>query len=112
MKGVDLEVAPGELVAVMGPSGSGKTTLLGLAGGLDQPTGGHVVVEGVDLASLSRRALAAMRRRRIGYVFQELNLLAGLTAAENVTLPLELDGVPYRSARPQAMAALAEVGMA
>lgn len=109
---VSLSVEAGELVAVMGPSGSGKSTLLHLAGGLDQPTGGQVVVEGVDLASLTGRALAGLRRRSIGYVFQELNLLAGLTAAENVSLPRELDGASYRSARREAVTALAEVGMA
>lgn len=109
---VSLAVAPGELVAVMGPSGSGKTTLLTLAGGLDSPTAGSVTVEGVTLGGLGRRALAELRRRRIGYVFQELNLIATLTAAENVALPRELDGVRTRRARRQARAALDEVGMA
>ena len=93
LRGVSLAVAPGEFVAVMGPSGSGKSTLLNLAGGLDAPTSGEVVVEGEVLGTLSRRGLAAVRRRRVGYVFQDLNLLPSLTAAENVGLPLELDGV-------------------
>ncbi|MEH1013825.1 ABC transporter ATP-binding protein [Micromonospora sp. CPCC 206060] len=107
LRGVDLTVAPGELVAVMGPSGSGKSTLLNLAGGLDRPTRGTVLVAGQPLAGLNRRQLAALRRRRIGYVFQQLNLLPGLTVDENVALPLELDGVPVRRARQLAQATLA-----
>jgi putative ABC transport system ATP-binding protein len=110
--GVTLTVQSGELVAVMGPSGSGKSTLLNLAGGLDRPTSGEVVVDGTVLGTCGRRALAALRRRRVGYVFQDLNLLASLTAAENVSLPLELDGMSVRQARPIALAALAEVDMA
>ena len=108
---VSVDVEAGELVAVMGPSGSGKTTLLSLAGGLDHPSSGTVCVEGVDLAGLGRAPLARMRRRRIGYVFQQLNLIDGLTASENVALPLELDGVGKRGARDQAMQALDLVGL-
>ncbi|GAA4253345.1 ABC transporter ATP-binding protein [Dactylosporangium darangshiense] len=111
LRGVSLSVAPGELVAVMGPSGSGKSTLLNLAGGLDRPTAGGVAVEGRRLESLGRRELAALRRRSIGYVFQDLNLLPALTAAENVALPLELDGVPLRRARREALSALADVDL-
>ncbi|HEX6675523.1 MAG TPA: ABC transporter ATP-binding protein [Actinomycetes bacterium] len=111
LRGVTLRVQAGELVAVMGPSGSGKSTLLNLAGGLDRPTEGEVVVDGTQLGGLSRRALAALRRRRIGYVFQDLNLLAALTAAENAALPLELDGVGARQARRRALAALADVDL-
>ncbi|HEY1178111.1 MAG TPA: ABC transporter ATP-binding protein [Phytomonospora sp.] len=110
LKGVSLEVAAGELVAVMGPSGSGKSTLLNLAGGLDRPTSGTVSVDGQDLAGV--RDLAALRRRSVGYVFQDLNLIASLTAAENVMLPRELDGVPARRARKEAMAVLGEVDLA
>jgi len=99
---VSLAVGPGEMVAVMGPSGSGKSTLLHLAGGLDRPDAGSVVVEGTDLVGLSRVALAALRRRAIGYVFQDFNLIPALTAAENVSLPRELDGVPARRARTEA----------
>jgi putative ABC transport system ATP-binding protein len=109
---VTLAVAPGELVAVMGPSGSGKSTLLNLAGGLDAPTSGSVVVDGVRLGDLSTRALAAVRRRSIGYVFQDLNLLPALTAAENVSLPRELDGVSLREARVEAMKTLERFGLA
>src|SRR3954466_6093967 len=109
---VSMSVQPGELVAVMGPSGSGKSTLLNLAGGLDRPTAGDVVVDGQQLGALSLRALAALRRRAIGYVFQDLNLLPALTAAENVSLPRELDGVPLRRAREEALAVLDRFGLA
>jgi putative ABC transport system ATP-binding protein len=109
---VTLAVEAGELVAVMGPSGSGKSTLLNVAGGLDRVTSGEVVVSGVGLSSLSVGDLAALRRSAVGYVFQELNLVGGLTAAENVALPLELDGVSARQARQQALQALRLVGLA
>ncbi|WFE55014.1 MULTISPECIES: ABC transporter ATP-binding protein [unclassified Micromonospora] len=111
LQGVSLAVRPGELVAVMGPSGSGKSTLLALAGGLDRPTGGEVRVEGQPLGALDRRGLAQLRRRRIGYIFQQLNLLGSLSALENVALPLELDGTSGRRARALARAALTEVGL-
>ena len=103
---VSLAIEPGELVAIMGPSGSGKSTLLALAGALDRPSAGRVSVDGQDLATLDERALAALRRRTIGYVFQDLNLLPGLTALENVALPLELDGQPLAAARDEARRAL------
>jgi putative ABC transport system ATP-binding protein len=112
LDGVSLTVQPGELVAVMGPSGAGKSTLLHLAGGLDHPTSGTIQVTGTDLGGLGRAGLAALRRRRVGYVFQELNLIAALTAAENVALPRELDGVRARTARTEALAALELVGVA
>jgi putative ABC transport system ATP-binding protein len=111
LSGVDLAVAAGELVAVMGPSGSGKSTLLTCAGGLDRPTSGEVLVDGQDLVTLNRNAVAALRRRRIGYVFQDFNLIPALTAAENVSLPLELDGARSRTVRKQSEKALAEVGI-
>jgi putative ABC transport system ATP-binding protein len=112
LRGISLGVLPGELVAVMGPSGSGKSTLLNLAGGLDAPTGGTVCVEGTDLGGLSRTELAALRRRSVGYVFQDFNLIPALTAAENVALPRELDGVRPRAARREAVEALEEVRLA
>ncbi len=111
LRGVDLAVHAGELVAVMGPSGSGKSTLLHVAGGLDTPTSGQVFVEGRDLAALSAAQVAAVRRRSVGYVFQDLNLLPSLSALENVSLPLELDGVRGGMARRAARAALDEVGV-
>jgi len=111
LDGVSLTVHPGEFVAVMGPSGSGKSTLLNIAGGLDRPTAGEVRVEGTALTGLSRAGLARLRRRSIGYVFQSLNLLASLTALENVMLPLELDGVGTRRARRDSAGALASVGL-
>ncbi|MGZ4619896.1 MAG: ABC transporter ATP-binding protein [Frankiaceae bacterium] len=111
LRGVDLTVEPGELVAVMGPSGSGKSTLLTIAGSLEEPSGGEVLVGGVALARLSRGQQAALRRRAIGYVFQDFNLLAGLTAAENVSLPLELDGQSVRTARSAALSALERLGL-
>ncbi len=106
---VSLGVAPGEMLAVMGPSGSGKTTLLSLAGGLDSPTTGTVSVLGEDLATLSAAQLARLRRNRVGYVFQQYNLVDGLTAIENVALPLELDGVHRRRANELATTALESV---
>jgi putative ABC transport system ATP-binding protein len=111
LRGINLDVFPGELVAVMGPSGSGKSTLLTIAGGLDLPTSGRVVVEGTDLTTASRKELAALRRRSIGYVFQDYNLIPALTAAENVSLPRELDGIGARKARKEAVAALDEMGL-
>ncbi|MGF1429974.1 ABC transporter ATP-binding protein [Kitasatospora sp. LaBMicrA B282] len=112
LREVDLTVRPGEFVAVMGPSGSGKSTLLTLAGGLDTPSEGKVLVEGRSLGDLSRRKLAEVRRRSVGYVFQDYNLIPALTAVENVMLPRELDGTTARSARREAQAALAELGIA
>jgi putative ABC transport system ATP-binding protein len=108
---VTLEVPPGELVAVMGPSGSGKSTLLHLAAGLERPSTGEIRVAGVELGSLRAPGLAELRRRHVGVVFQRLNLVPTLTALENVTLPLELDGTPLRRARAEAEAMLGEVGI-
>jgi putative ABC transport system ATP-binding protein len=106
-----VRVDAGEMVAVMGPSGSGKTTLLSIAGGLDRQTTGSVQVEGQELSALTASGLARLRRRRIGYVFQQLNLIEGLTAAENVSLPLELDGMNMKEARAHARRALEAVGL-
>jgi putative ABC transport system ATP-binding protein len=109
---VDLSVRAGEMVAVMGSSGSGKSTLLTIAGTLEEPSGGEVWIAGQDVATMSRNGKARLRRRSIGYVFQDYNLLPGLTAAENVALPLELDGVSARRARAAALAALDGLGLA
>jgi putative ABC transport system ATP-binding protein len=109
---VTLSVDEGAMVAVMGPSGSGKSTLLTIAGSLEQPTVGEVRVRGGDLAGMSRNDRARLRRRTIGYVFQDYNLLPGLTAAENVSLPLELDGWSARKARAAGLAALEELRLA
>jgi putative ABC transport system ATP-binding protein len=111
LRGVDLRVEVGELVAVMGPSGSGKSSLLTIGGTLEEPTSGEVRIDGTAVATLSRAARAQLRRRSIGFVFQDFNLLPGLTALENVALPLELDGLPARQARDRAAAALDAVGL-
>ena len=112
LRDVNLEVKPGQMIAVMGPSGSGKSTLLTIAGTLEDPTEGDVVIAGNDVATMSRADKARLRRRQIGYVFQDFNLLPGLTAAENVALPLELDGVGAGAARKAGLAALDELGLA
>jgi len=111
LRAVDLSVDAGALVAVMGPSGSGKSTLLTIAGSLESPTSGEVLVDGHTLSKLSRNDRARLRRRSIGYVFQDFNLLAGLSAVENVALPLELDGVGAKKARVAGMNALEELGI-
>ena len=111
LRDVSLSVDEGELVAVMGPSGSGKSTLLTIAGTLEDPTNGEVRVGGASVSGMSRNDRARLRRRVLGYVFQDFNLLAGLTAAENVSLPLELDGVPGKSARQASLQALDDLGL-
>jgi len=108
---VDLAVEAGSMVAVMGPSGSGKSTLLTIAGSLEEPTRGEVLIGGAALTTMSRNAKSRLRRRSIGYVFQDFNLLPGLTAAENVALPLELDGTSARKARLAGLKALDELGL-
>ncbi len=112
LRDIDVCVEAGTLVAVMGPSGSGKSTLLTIAGSLEDPTSGEVRVDGQPVSTMSRNTKARLRRRSIGYVFQDYNLLAGLTAAENVALPLELDGQPARRASSAALAILDELGLA
>jgi putative ABC transport system ATP-binding protein len=111
LQDASLSVDAGELVAVMGPSGSGKSTLLTIAGSLEEPTSGQVLVGGAQLSKMSRNEKARLRRRSVGYVFQDFNLLAGLTAVENVSLPLELDGVSSRKARTAGLAVLDELGL-
>ncbi|HVF74117.1 MAG TPA: ABC transporter ATP-binding protein [Acidimicrobiales bacterium] len=108
---VTFTVEAGEFVAVRGPSGCGKSTLLHLAGGLEDPSAGRVLVDGRDLQGMTPAERAALRRRHVGYVFQRLNLVPGLTAMENVMLPLELDGTPGGEARERAGEALASVGL-
>jgi putative ABC transport system ATP-binding protein len=111
LQDIDLDVDAGMMVAVMGPSGSGKSTLLTIAGSLEEPSSGEVRVCGEELTTLSRNAKARLRRRTIGYVFQDFNLLPGLTAAENVALPLELDGMSARKARAAGIKSLEALGL-
>jgi putative ABC transport system ATP-binding protein len=111
LREVDLTVDRGELVAVMGPSGSGKSTLLTLAGSLEEATSGEIQVDGSEISGMSLDDRARLRRRSIGYVFQDFNLLAGLTAVENVALPLELDGIPSSQAKDSAYEALRSLGL-
>jgi putative ABC transport system ATP-binding protein len=111
LREVSLEVDAGMMVVVMGPSGSGKSTLLTIAGSLEEPTSGQVLVAGRDIVTMPRNDKARLRRRSIGYVFQDFNLLPGLTAAENVALPLELDGVGARKAREAGLRALDGLGL-
>ncbi|HEX6521679.1 MAG TPA: ABC transporter ATP-binding protein [Streptosporangiaceae bacterium] len=111
LREVSMTADEGAMVAVMGPSGSGKSTLLTIAGTLEEPTSGEVLIAGQPVSRLSRTAKAGLRRRVIGYVFQDFNLLPGLTAAENVSLPLELDGLSARKARIAGLRALERLGL-
>lgn len=108
---VNLQLQPGELVAVMGPSGSGKSTLLNVAGLLQPPTSGRVLLDGADASQISKAKAAIARRRHLGLVFQHFNLVSSLTVGENVSLPLELDGLSPAQCREAAEEALSEVGL-
>jgi putative ABC transport system ATP-binding protein len=112
LQDIDLSVDRGEMVAVMGPSGSGKSTLLTIAGSLEEATSGDVLVDGSELRAMSADDRARLRRRSIGYVFQDFNLLAGLTATENVALPLELDGHQSSAAHATGLEMLRTLGLA
>lgn len=111
LRGVSLRIASGEFVAVMGPSGCGKSTLLHVLGGIDPPTSGRIFLEGADLGGLSDTARSLIRRRRLGFVFQKMNLLPTLSALENVALPLRIDGLRRPQAHARALEALAHVDM-
>ena len=111
LRGMNLTIDSGEFVALWGPSGSGKTTALNLAGALDRPTAGSVSIEGAELASMNRRQLSALRRDRIGFVFQSYNLIPVLTAYENAESILALQGVAVAERREIVMKLLADVGL-
>jgi putative ABC transport system ATP-binding protein len=111
LRGVDLDVMPGEMVCLMGPSGSGKTTLLNIVGGLEEPSRGHVIVDGQDVVAMSEDQLARLRLHKMGFVFQNYNLLANFTALENVEAPMALDGLRGRRRRQKAEDLLKLVGL-
>ena len=111
LRGVDLDVMPGEMVCLMGPSGSGKTTLLNIVGGLEEPSRGHVIVDGQDVVAMSEDQLARLRLHKMGFVFQNYNLLANFTALENVEAPMALDGLRGRKRRQKAEDLLKLVGL-
>ena len=111
LKGVDLRIMPGEFVAIMGPSGSGKSTLMNLIGCLDTPTSGRYECDGVDVSTLDAEELAALRRDKIGFVFQGFHLLPRMDATDNVAMPLGYAGVPHAERRERALASLASVGL-
>ncbi|MGB1585648.1 MAG: ABC transporter ATP-binding protein [Thermoplasmatota archaeon] len=111
LKGIDLQVRRGEMLAIMGPSGCGKTTLLNCLSGLDDVSGGQVLIEDKDLAAMKDLDRTRLRSRRMGFVFQSFNLLPVLTALENVELPLLVSGIDPKTAKQRAAQALAQVGL-
>src|SRR5277367_3425829 len=112
LRGVSLDIYPGEFVAIMGASGSGKSTLMNILGCLDKPTKGHYFLDGKDVSVLSKSDLARIRSHKIGFVFQQFNLLSRTTALENVELPTIYSGVPVAERAARAQAALKRVGLA
>ena len=111
LDGVDLTIGRGEYVSLVGPSGSGKTTLFNMIGGLDRPTEGSVLIDGVDISKLDAYELAWLRCRRIGYIFQSFNLITVLTALENVALPTVFAGTPHDAGVKKAQKLLESVGL-
>lgn len=111
LKNISLSVKAGEMVSIMGPSGSGKTTLLALAGGLEEPTSGRIFVSGAPVHMMPLEEKAKLRRQKVGYIFQDYNLVPTLTVLENVALPAELDGVDPKTAQTQAAQVLEEIGI-
>ena len=111
LRDVSLSIKKGEFLSIMGPSGSGKSTLLNLIGGLDQPTSGEIFIDDRPLHGISDDELTLIRRRRIGFIFQFFNLLPILTAAENVSLPLLLEGIPFSRIKSKAVSLLQQVGL-
>jgi putative ABC transport system ATP-binding protein len=111
LRDVSLTIKKGEFLSIMGPSGSGKSTLLNLIGGLDQPSSGEIFIDGKPLHGISDDELTLMRRRRVGFIFQFFNLLPILTAVENVSLPLLLEGIPFSKIEPKAIELLKQVGL-
>lgn len=111
LKGIDLSIGKGEFVAVWGPSGSGKTTLLNLIGAIDEPSGGKLYFKGREIASLSDDKRTELRNRDIGFIFQGFNLIPVLSALENVMLPLQINGTPFKKAKQRALSRLSEVGL-
>ncbi len=112
LRDITLGIMAGEFLSVMGPSGSGKSTLLNLIGGLDQPSSGEIYIDSRPLHGISDDELTLIRRRRVGFIFQFFNLLPLLTAAENVGLPLLLEGIPFSRVKPKAESLLRTVGLA
>ncbi len=111
LKGVNLQIEAGEFVALMGPSGSGKSTLMNIIGGIEPPSSGQVLLDGMDIGKLDDEQRTLLRRRRVGFIFQAFNLIPTLNAIENVSLPLQLDGVPWKQAQERAQIALQRVEM-
>lgn len=111
LRGVDVRIDSGEMVSIMGPSGSGKSTLMNLVGCLDTPTSGSVLLDGTDVSELGERALARLRNKKIGFVFQQFNLLARINVLDNVATPLLYAGIPARERKEMAASVLERVGL-